>query len=87
MRHNHPCVSIINGVACVIIEKQVLWSFVEFLSLHRVHAQFSYGSENFCARFPHHSRDAAQQLLEDWAAYAADRHEVADSVASRQLAP
>ncbi|HUO09245.1 MAG TPA: hypothetical protein VM008_13140 [Phycisphaerae bacterium] len=69
MQQDAVSVSLNNGVPNVVVPKESLWSFVEFLALTRVHALFSYSGENFRVSFPNHTKEAAEQLVADWAGY------------------
>jgi hypothetical protein len=69
MHQDAVSVALNNGVPYVVVPKESLWSLVEFLAMNRVHADFSYAGENFRVSFPNQGREAAQQLLDDWAGY------------------
>jgi hypothetical protein len=69
MATTEPSVIHTHGYPCVIVPKEALWSFVEYLAVRRLPAEFSYLGDDFRALFPHLSPQAAEQLLSDWQAY------------------
>jgi hypothetical protein len=46
-----------------------MYNMVEFLAVRRVQAEFSYVGTHFVASFPRMSREAVEQVMEDWGAY------------------
>ena len=72
MRRVEICVSTKSGMPCVRVPRESIWSLVEYLAFRRVQADFSFAGDGFLALFPHLSEPAAQQLLDDWAAYELD---------------
>ncbi len=69
MSATDPSVIPSQGHPCVVVPKESLWSFVEYLALRRLPAEFSYLGDDFRAQFPHLTPQAAEQLLADWQAY------------------
>ena len=44
-----------------------MWDLVEFLSLHRVAVSYEYRATHFTVCFLRKEKEAAQQLLDEWA--------------------
>jgi hypothetical protein len=50
-----------------LIPNRCIWDLVEYLALQGVRATYGYSADIFVVKFPHMERDAAQELLEEWA--------------------
>ena len=55
-----------------VIPKHYMWDFIEYLALQRIRVVYTYCDEHFTVTFPNTDRERVEQLMDEWAARAAD---------------